>query len=73
MYGMINEAIKRMVTEQYGTDAWEEMASRASADVAFLRMNQYPDVMTYELVAAASEMLGTGTDQILEQYSWQGF
>lgn len=68
MYGMINEAIKRMLTEQHGADTWELLASKASAEPHYLRMSQYPDEMTYKLVAAASEMLGAEADAIFEAF-----
>lgn len=68
MYGMINEAIKRMVTEQHSATTWETLAAKAGAERDYLRMGQYPDEMTYRLVAAASEMLGAEADAILEAF-----
>jgi hypothetical protein len=68
MYGMINEGLKKMVMERYGQSAWEDMARQACADDVFLRMGQYPDAMTYQLVAAASKILGRGADDILQEF-----
>ncbi|HEY5789997.1 MAG TPA: heme NO-binding domain-containing protein [Gammaproteobacteria bacterium] len=68
MYGMINDAIRQMVTERHGEDAWEEMRRRADADLVFLRMAQYPDALTYRLVAIATEMLGTEVDAVLRAF-----
>jgi len=68
MYGMINEAIRRMVTEGHGVAAWEALAARASCPTSFLRMSQYPDAITYDLVAAASAGLGTPVSELLESF-----
>jgi hypothetical protein len=68
MYGMINEALKKMVMERYGQSMWDDIAQQACADDVFLRMGQYPDAMTYQLVAAASKSLGREADDILQEF-----
>jgi len=68
MYGMINDAIKQMVTERYGEAAWSQMHERAAADDDYMRMGQYPDEMTYRLVEIATEMLGATAAEVLRTF-----
>jgi len=69
MYGLINIAIKDLVTEGYGAEAWERVRARAGLqETDFILMDQYEDSVTYDLVGAASEELGICPSKVLEAF-----
>jgi hypothetical protein len=69
MYGLINKAIKGLVLEGFGEDAWRRICDRAEiADDEFLSMEAYDDSLTYDLVGAATEELGLPAETILESF-----
>lgn len=66
MYGMVNKAIEDLVVTNFGSEQWEAIKSKAGVDVdVFLSNESYPDKMTYDLVGAASEVLGIAASGIL--------
>lgn len=69
MYGLVNQAIEDLVRTTHGDDTWEEVKRKAGVDVdTFISMEPYPDEMSYKLVGAASDVLGTSADQLLEAF-----
>jgi len=69
MYGLINKAVYGLVSEKFGLDAWNRIRTRAGLpDEPFLSMEQYPDEVTFSLVAAATVELGIGADDILKEF-----
>lgn len=69
MYGLINRAVKGLVIEQFGADAWNRIRVRAGIDQEdFISMESYDDAVTYDLVAAATEELGLEASVILEAF-----
>jgi hypothetical protein len=69
MYGLVNKAIEQMVCSGYGEATWETVKQQAGVEPGmFMSMRQYPDDLTYRLVAAASETLGLHPDQILRAF-----
>jgi hypothetical protein len=68
MYGMINEAMRRLVSETSGADTWVDIAARADAPVTFAALSYYDDSVTYALVAAASEELATPPADLLRLF-----
>jgi len=69
MYGMLNRAVKGLVLQSHGHEAWERIRTKAGlVDDVFLSMEQYPDEVTYRLVGAASEVLGSTPEAILEAF-----
>jgi len=69
VYGLINDAIRGLVQEQDGEEAWERIADRAApGHRSFAALSYYDDAVTYALVAAASEQLGTPADELLRQF-----
>ena len=59
MYGLVNKAVEELVVSNFGEDKWELIKSKAGVDVdVFISNESYPDSMTYDLVGAASEVLG---------------
>lgn len=66
MYGLVNKAVEELVISNFGEDKWELIKEKAGVDVdAFISNEGYPDEMTYQLVGAASEVLGLPADKIL--------
>lgn len=69
MYGLVNKAIKDLVVSRFGEDTWREIRTRAGVPVdSFVSMTQYSDTVTYDLVGAASEILGAPAADILESF-----
>ena len=76
MYGMINQAIEKLVREQHGADAWVTICREAGIeDSDFISLHHYPDEVTYRLVGAASNVLGTPPEEVLEAFgeSWTDY
>ncbi len=65
MYGMVNKAIKELVTEQFGADKWEKIKIKANAPEDFVGFQSYDDALTYSLVGAAVEILELPGEKIL--------
>lgn len=58
MYGLINRAIRDMVLAEHGEASWTRVLERAGLGVEhFEAMEPYPDALTHQLIAAASEEL----------------
>lgn len=68
MYGLINKAVEQLVVSQFGESKWHEIAEKAGIKQPFVSMDTYPDQMTFDLVAAASEVLDTPANTILEAF-----
>jgi hypothetical protein len=76
MYGLVNKAIEDYVCSNFDADTWERIKEKAQVDVdVFVCMEAYPDEVTYSLVGAASELLGTPASEILSSFGehWVGF
>lgn len=67
MYGIVNQAIKGLITDKYGADSWEDVRDFSGVDESnfFISNSQYPDKITFELVVAASEVLKEPVEDIL--------
>ncbi len=66
MYGVVNKAIQELVTENFGSQAWEKVKSRSNVDVnSFLSNEQYSDDVTFKLAIAASEELNLPLRDVL--------
>ena len=68
MYGMINEAMRRLVTETSGEQVWSRIAARADTTEHFAMLHYYDDAITYDLVAAASIELEIPADDLLRGF-----
>ncbi len=69
MHGVINQAIEDMARQSGVPDAWELIKRRAGVDIpAFIGMDAYPDCITYQLIAAAGEVLGLDHSAVLEAF-----
>ena len=69
MYGMINEAIRTLVTREAGEEVWQQVlkASGVGEDV-FENLEGYDDSVTFSLVGSASEIMGLPASDILEMF-----
>ena len=66
MYGLVNKAIEELVVTHFGEDKWELIKKKAGVEVdVFVSNEAYPDDMTYDLVSAASAVLGASASDIL--------
>lgn len=69
MYGLVNKAVEDLVCSRYGEETWTRIQAQAGVDeVGFVSMAAYPDEITYKLVGAASEVLGTPVPALLEAF-----
>lgn len=69
MYGLVNGAIRDMITRHHGAAAWTRIRHRAGVELdEFVPMSPYPDAITYGLVGAASEELGVSAREVLEAF-----
>lgn len=69
MYGMINKALGEMICQRFGEEAWQQVKRKANCDVRlFLTNESYPDKVTYELVGAASTVLGLPASELMEAF-----
>ena len=69
MYGMINKAIRTLVTREAGEEVWEQVliASGIDEDV-YDDLEAYDDGVTFSLVGATSETLGIPAGDVLEMF-----
>jgi len=68
MYGMVNKAVKELVTEQFGADKWDSIRIKANAPDDFVGFQGYDDSVTYNLVGAAVEVLEIPPEKILNAF-----
>ncbi len=69
MYGLINKAVFGLVTEKFGVDTWNRIRTAAGLpDEPFISMEQYPDAVTFSIVAAATKELGLSAEEILKAF-----
>ena len=68
MYGLVNRAVKDLITENFGAAKWQEVAISAGVDEEFISMESYNDEVTYHLVGAASELLDIPAAELLRQF-----
>ena len=59
MYGLINSSLQSMIREKFGEEQWNNVLKASGVpEDSFLSMRSYDDAITYDLVGAASEVLG---------------
>jgi len=69
MYGLVNAAVHDLVVSRFGEQTWERIKAKAGLSLeTFSRMEQYPDEVTYQMVGAASEVLGISTDDVMKAF-----
>ena len=69
MYGLVNRALEEMMRKTHGDATWEKIKERAGVDIeVFVRMDAYPDDITYKLDGAASELLNQPAEALLKAF-----
>jgi hypothetical protein len=69
MDGMVNEAMHQMISSNHGEEVWKKIRKSAGCEVErFLRMDSYPDDVTYQLVRAAAEEFGIPAADLLHAF-----
>ena len=69
MYGLINRAIADLVVSSAGDETWKRVKADAGLeDLQFLDTSNYPDDVTYRLVASASTVLGQPAEALLHAF-----
>lgn len=69
MYGLLNRAIKDLVESSFGPDAWASVVDKVGPSALdFIAMKKYPDELTYELVAAVSQISGLSQDAVMDAF-----
>lgn len=69
MYGLVNRAIEDLITSTAGAETWDEIKVRAGhSGLQILDSHNYSDQVTYDLVAAASEVLNQPSAEILRAF-----
>ncbi len=66
MYGIVNQAIQGLISENFGKEKWEEVKRVGHVTHDFFLSNEsYDDDITYDLVGAASEVLKMPASDVL--------
>jgi len=75
MYGLVNQGICKMVTENFGEEKWDEICKEAGIEDIFIGMEPYPDEITINLVGAASKVLEIAPLDVLRTFGqwWISF
>ena len=69
MYGMINKAIRTLVTREAGEEVWEQVLEASGIDEdVYEDLEAYDDGVTFSLVGATSETLGLPASDVLEMF-----
>ena len=69
VYGMVNHALEQMVRELHGDATGGRLRQRAGVEVDdFVRLDAYPDALTYALVDAATLELETPASELLRSF-----
>ncbi|WP_215224599.1 heme NO-binding domain-containing protein [Echinicola shivajiensis] len=68
MYGIVNQTIEDLLTKQYSEEVWKNAKEKIHLKENFFLINKiYSDEMTFKLIAAASEITGKTSDEILRE------
>ena len=69
MYGLVNQAIQGLVTDNFGAESWIKIKERAGVtDETFLSNKIYDDSVTYNLAGAASHVLDMPVSDVLHAF-----
>jgi hypothetical protein len=69
MYGIVNKAIKGLVVENFGEEAWLKIKQQSGVNHdVFLSNEAYPDEDTYKLAGTAAEVLGMSLEDVLKAF-----
>lgn len=66
MYGMIHRALRHMVSEQLGEEAWKALEKKLNiGPTELLTAMAYDDALTFRIVAEAADRLNLSSDECL--------
>jgi len=66
MYGMIHRALRQMVNEQLGEEAWKALEKKVNiGPTELLTAMAYDDALTFRIVAEAADRLNLSIDECL--------
>ncbi|MBL4709298.1 MAG: heme NO-binding domain-containing protein [Flavobacteriales bacterium] len=66
MYGIVNQAIQGLVTEQFGEETWQKVKEKSKVNIdTFFNNESYEDKVTYDLAGAAADVLGIPLSEVL--------
>lgn len=69
MYGIVNKAIEDLIKANFGDEKWEEILEHSGVEEDFFISNEpYADVITFQLVEAASEVLDIAQETVLQLF-----
>lgn len=69
MYGLVNQAIQGLITENYGSSTWDIVRENAGVSETFFLSNQvYDDSITFNLAIEASKILNMTVDEVLRAF-----
>lgn len=69
MYGLVNAAFRELIVSLFGHEQWERVRVAVVPDVdMFSPMEQYPDEITYAMVAQACKETGCPQDDLLIKF-----
>ena len=69
MYGLVNKAVHGLILNNFGEQKWNEIKKKAGVDEDFfISLHSYDDSSTYNLVGAASEVLGISAYDVLVSF-----
>lgn len=69
MYGLVNKAVEELVMTNFGEEKWLQVKAKAGVtEEVFISNEVYPDEITYQLVGAASEVLGMAPGDVLHAF-----
>jgi hypothetical protein len=67
MYGMTSRAIEDLIRDSYGDETWDMVRAEAGVDLdPFVHQDSHPEESTYQLLGAASRVLGLEPVVVLE-------
>lgn len=76
MYGLVNQAIQELVTNEFGAATWNRIKTNAGWEKdSFVAQEMYPDPLTYGLVGAICEESGLSAQEVLYTFGmfWPKF
>jgi hypothetical protein len=66
MYGIVNNAIKDLVINNFGTEKWEAIQERSGIEETYFISNEgYDDSITFKLAIAVSEEMNIPLNEVL--------
>lgn len=69
MYGLVNQALQGLISEEYGVEKWNTIKKKVGIDIDYFISNEpYEDSITFDVVAVASEVLNVPASEILQSF-----